>query len=55
MKTHHDYWKKLESGEPTFSIDEGLYLDEVNKWLPITKCIARFLLKEAFGEVFKND
>ena len=45
----------LESGEPTFSIDEGLYLDEVNKWFPITECIARFLLKEAFGEVFKND
>jgi hypothetical protein len=44
----------LDSGEPTFSIDEGLDIEEVNKWLPITKCLARYLLKEAFTDIFKN-
>jgi hypothetical protein len=42
----------LESGEPTFSIDAGLHIDEINKWLPLVKCIARYLLKEAFPESF---
>lgn len=45
----------LDSGEVTISIDDGLDIDEVNKWLPLTKCIARYLLKDAFPAVFRND
>ena len=38
----------LDSGEPMISIDSGVDIDEVEKWLPITKFIARYLLKDAF-------
>jgi len=42
----------LRSGEPNLSIDDGLDIALVNEWLPLTKCIARFLLKSAFTDVF---
>lgn len=42
----------LDSGEITFSIDNGLNIDEVNKWLPITKCLVRYLILEGFPETF---
>lgn len=44
----------LDSGEPVISIDNGLDLDEVEKWLPIAKFVARFLLKDAFPDMFKT-
>lgn len=44
----------LDSGEPIISIDNGLDIDEVEKWLPITKCLARYLLKDAFLGIFKK-
>jgi hypothetical protein len=44
----------LDSGEPVISIDNGLDIQEVEKWLPITRFLARFLLKDAFPEIFKT-
>jgi hypothetical protein len=45
----------LDSGEPMISIDNGMDIDEVEKWLPITKFIARHLLKDAFPDMFKSN
>jgi hypothetical protein len=45
----------LDSGEPIISIDNGVDLEEVEKWLPITKFLARFLLKDAFPDMFKSE
>jgi len=42
----------LRSGEPTVSIDAGLDIDLINEWLPLTKCIARLLIKTEFPSVF---
>lgn len=38
----------LRSEEPTLSIDEVSHSELVNKWLPLTKCIARHLLNKEF-------
>jgi hypothetical protein len=38
----------LRSDEPTLSIDEVSSVEMVNKWLPLTKCIARHLLSKEF-------
>jgi hypothetical protein len=38
----------LRKGEPTLSIDEASNIEKVNKWLPLTKCIARYLLNKEF-------
>ena len=43
----------LDSGEGIISIDNGLDIDKVEAWLPITKLLARYLLKEAFPDMFK--
>lgn len=45
----------LDSGEPMISIDNGMDIEEVEKWLPITKFIARHLLKDAFPGIFKSN
>jgi hypothetical protein len=42
----------LRSGEPNVSIDDGLDVALVNEWLPLTKCIARLLLKSVFTDIF---
>lgn len=44
----------LRSGEPTISIDAGLDLDLINEWLPLTKCIARLLIRTEFPNVFNR-
>jgi len=44
----------LDSGEGVISIDNGLDIDRVEAWLPITKFLARYLLKEAFPDMFKT-
>lgn len=44
----------LDSGEPTISIDNGLDVDEVEKWLPLARCLARYLLKDNFPDMFRN-
>ena len=44
----------LRSGEPTLSIDAGLDLDLITEWLPLTKCLARLLVKTEFPDVFKS-
>lgn len=44
----------LDSGEPMISIDNGPDIDEVEKWLPLTKFVARHLLKDAFPDMFKT-
>lgn len=38
----------LRSEEPTLSIDDASSVETVNKWLPLTKCIARHLLNREF-------
>ena len=38
----------LDSGEPALSADEGLDIQQITKWLPLTKCIARRMLKDEF-------
>jgi hypothetical protein len=35
----------LASGEPTLMADEGLDIQRATKWLPLTKCIVRRMLK----------
>lgn len=45
----------LESGEPTLSIDDAFDIELVNKWLPLTKCIARYLLNEEFPDRFPDE
>jgi hypothetical protein len=45
----------LDSGEGVISIDNGLDIDRVEAWLPTTKFLARYLLKEAFPDMFKTN
>jgi hypothetical protein len=40
------------SGELTMSADELLHTREVNKWLPLTKCIVRRMMKNEFPAQF---
>lgn len=40
----------LEDGEATLSFDDVIDLELVNKWLPLTRCLARYLLNEMFPE-----
>ena len=42
----------LKSGELTLSVDELLHTQQVNSWLPLTKCIVRRLLKDEFPNEF---
>jgi SEC-C motif len=44
----------VDSGEPIISIDVGPDIEEVAKWLPITKLIARYLLLESFPDILKS-
>jgi hypothetical protein len=43
----------LDSGQPMISIDNGLDVDEVEKWLPVVRFIARYLLVQAFPKLFQ--
>jgi len=45
----------LESGEPTLSIDDAFDIQHINKWLPLTKCIARHLLNVEFPDKFPDE
>jgi len=42
----------LQGEELTLSADELLHTEEVNKWLPLTKCIVRRMLKNEFASDF---
>jgi hypothetical protein len=42
----------LDSGEPTLMADEGLDLQKIAQWLPLTKCIVRRMLKDEFPTEF---
>ena len=42
----------LEPGELTLSTDRSLERSEVERWLPLTKCFTRYLLKQEFPEYF---
>jgi hypothetical protein len=44
----------LRSGEPTALIDDGHDRILINEWLPLTKCIARALLRNEFPDVFRR-
>ena len=44
----------LDSGEPTLHLDEGHDRFRINDWLPLTKCLARALLRTAFPDVFRR-
>jgi len=41
-----------ESGEINISVDEMLHVVRVSKWLPLTKCIARRMLKNEYPNEF---
>ena len=41
-----------KSGDLTLSVDDLLHIQKVNKWLPLTKCIVRRMLKDEFPEEF---
>jgi SEC-C motif len=45
----------LRSEEPTLSIDEASNVELVNKWLPLTKSIARYLLNKEFPDQHPED
>ncbi len=36
----------------TITIDDGLLINEVSKWLPLCKCMARYLLKREYPQFF---
>ncbi len=42
----------LKSGELALSVDDLVHLQRVNKWLPLTRCIARRMLKNEFPAQF---
>lgn len=42
----------LDSGEPTYSIDESSERNEILHWLPLEKCIARAQMKNEFPDAF---
>ena len=44
----------IDSGQPVISIDVGSDIEEVEKWLPIAKFIARYLLLESFPEILQS-
>lgn len=44
----------LDTGEATLKADDMLHMDRVYRWLGITQCIARQMLKNDFPEDFKN-
>lgn len=44
----------LESDKPVISIDNSLDVAEVEKWLPVVKFIARYLLLEEFPDVARS-
>lgn len=44
----------LRTGEPTTLIDDGHDRIVINEWLPLTKCIARALLRNEFPDVFRR-
>ncbi len=44
----------LDSGELTLSADEEMDMQQVYKWLSLTKCIVRRLLKSDFPDEFLN-
>jgi hypothetical protein len=40
------------SGMLTMSADELLHISEVNRWLPLTKCVVRRMVKNEFPTQF---
>lgn len=42
----------LGSGVLTLLVDEKQHIDKITYWLPLTKCVARLLLKRAFPDQF---
>ena len=42
----------LKPSKPTLSLDEAEDINLVQKWLPLTKCIARLVLKDEFPDAF---
>lgn len=42
----------LDGGEPAASIDHMPDVDEVDRWLPLTKCLSRLHIKMEFPEYF---
>ncbi len=42
----------MRSGELSLSVDDLVQIQRVNKWVPLTRCIARRMLKNDFPTVF---
>jgi hypothetical protein len=56
----HDLRNKIahavvDSGEETISIDSGRDIEEVQKWLPIAKFVARYLLIDSFPRLLESE
>lgn len=43
----------LDSGEPGVQLDEGHDRDEIQRWLPLLRCLARAYLRTEFPRMFK--
>jgi hypothetical protein len=43
-----------KKGERTISLDEALNLNEIIKWLPLTRLIVRLLIKNQFADFMPN-
>ncbi len=41
-----------DESEETYTIDGGLQITEVGKWLPLCKCLARYLLQREYPQLF---
>lgn len=52
LRRHVAHALSSGSGELTMSADELLHVEQVNKWLSLTKCIVRRLLKNEFPTEF---
>lgn len=42
----------LDPGSLTLYTDDDLHVNEIHRWLPLTKCITRYFLKTEFPSVF---
>lgn len=42
-----------DESKETFSIDDALHNQQVQKWLPLCKAISRFLLKAEYPQIFR--
>jgi hypothetical protein len=52
IRVHIAHAISSQSGELTLTADELLHTQNIHKWLPLTKCIVRRMLKNDFPGTF---